>query len=440
MKKDTVCVISLGCPKNLVDTEHLIYQITKLGLKIEPDPTKAEKVLINTCGFIEDAVRESIQVILNTVQNRQYLNSRGLLVYGCMVQRYGKALKALLPEVEAWFGVGQVQKLLSHLQGKPINGRLERPRPLDYLNQRVICTPPHTAYLKVAEGCNNACSFCIIPKIRGRLRSYPIKDLVEETKRILGERDLKELVLIAQDLTQYGMDLGLDKGLIRLLENLLKLEGPPWIRLMYLNPWGVESELLSLLEREHRICPYLDLPIQHINDSILRLMGRSGKEAILKLLHSIRSLKREIAIRTTLMVGFPTETDQQFEELYDFVTEYRFHHLGAFIYSPEKGTKAERLLPKVKRSIAKKRLKKIMSAQSKISKQLNERLIGKELEVLVEGAHPDTEHLLVGRTSTMAPEIDGQVIINRGVAKPGEFKVVRVTEAFEYDIVGEIVE
>ncbi|MFN3535626.1 MAG: MiaB/RimO family radical SAM methylthiotransferase, partial [Desulfatiglandales bacterium] len=311
--------------------------------------------------------------------------------------------------------------------------------PLDYLSSRIPATPPYMAYLKVSEGCDNKCTFCMIPKIRGRLRSYPLKDLVEEVRRLCGERDLKEIILIAQDLTQYGKDLGIESGLIRLLEELLRLNGPPWIRLMYLNPWGIEKGLISLIESEERLCPYLDLPIQHIDDSVLTLMGRGGAKRVLEVLDLLRSTTRRVAIRTTLMVGFPTERDSSFKKLCDLVKRYRFDHLGAFIYSPEKGTKAARFTPRVRRDTAQRRYLKLMDLQREVSRISNESLLGCEVEVLVEGAHPESEDLLVGRTPFMAPEIDGSVLINRGFARAGEFKRVKITEAYDYDLVGEIV-
>ena len=441
MKRDKISVISLGCPKNLVDTEHLVHLLQKNDFELTPEPQGSNTVIINTCGFVREAVKEAIEHILAVAQLKQD-GLRRLVVYGCMVQRYGKSLKGVLPEVDAWFGVGRVQELIHYLKAQELQEMpcVKRPVPLPYLGQRLICTPFPMAYLKVAEGCDNRCSFCLIPKLRGRTRSYPIQELVEETKRLWEEKGVQEINLVSQDLTQYGSDLGLSQGLVRLLEALLKLEGPPWIRLMYMSPWGITQELASLFQTEERLCPYVDMPIQHIHPRILSLMHRPGPEVIKRAIELLRCGNREIAIRTTLMVGFPTESEEEFEDLYQFVRETRFMHLGVFIYSAEKGTRAERIRPRVKASVAKERRDELLRFQRSLSLEMNRRLIGQEIMTLVEGPHPETELLLVGRASFMAPEIDGQIIINKGHANLGQIAKVRITEAYEYDLVGEIVE
>ena len=441
MKQEKISVISLGCPKNLVDTEHLVYLLKKNDFELTPDPEGSHTVIINTCGFLRDAVKEAIEHILAAAQLKQNGLKR-LVVYGCMVQRYGKSLKSLLPEVDAWFGVGRAQELIQYLkvQRPQEIPCVKRPMPLSYLGERVLCTPPYMAYLKVAEGCDNKCSFCLIPKLRGRARSYPIHELVQETKRLWEEKGIQELVLISQDLSQYGNDLGLSNGLVRLIEALLKLNGPPWIRLMYMSPWGVTEELAKLLQTEERLCPYVDMPIQHIHPRILSLMERPGPESIKKAIEFLRNGVRDIAIRTTLMVGFPTESQGEFEDLYKFVEEVKFRYMGVFVYSPEKGTRAERIKPRVKVGLAKRRRNELLRLQKAISLQINRKLIGHEIMTLIEGPHPETDLLLVGRASFMAPEIDGQIIINKGYANIGQIVKVRITEAYEYDLVGEIVE
>ncbi len=437
-----VAIISLGCPKNLVDSEHLSWLLASQGLHLVLDPKEASIVIVNTCGFIEDAVKEALDIILELGQKKQSKAIETLIVAGCMVQRYGFKLKALLPEVDHFVGVGGL-KLIPGLLAMPQRGPkeffIQGPGPEPYLGKRLISTPGHFAYLKIAEGCSSRCTYCMIPKIRGRHRSYPLEGLVKEARR-LASLGVKELILVAQDLTAYGSDLGFSNGLVQLLKALVSIRGLQWIRLMYCNPWSVSEELISLMEDEPKICGYIDMPIQHISAKILSKMGRPGPSSVFKTLERLRSLKRDIAIRTTLMVGFPGEDERDFQALYQFVKDVEFDHLGVFMYSDEKGTKAQRMGDKVPRAVARKRMDELMGLQAKISLFKNLKRIGKEFPVMIEGTHRETEMLLVGRGEWMAPEIDGEIIINKGEGKIGEIQPVIITEAYEYDLIGELLD
>ena len=448
MKKPNkkILLISLGCAKNLVDSENMLGILDKAGYRVVSDVKEARVAIINTCGFVQQAVEESIDTILEMAAHRREGTLERLIVTGCFVQRYGYKLRREIHEVDAWLGTGEFRRILEILeQGSP--GHAPMPAPMligrptylaDHTVPRVMTTPPYTAYVKIAEGCSHTCSYCTIPSLRGPFRSRTSESLVSEVKG-MAEAGVKEINLVAQDTTMYGTDLEDGVRLEDLLERLLAVEGIAWIRILYSHPLRISDRLLDLIAAEERICPYLDVPLQHVNREILSRMGRAfGREGPRRLIERIRACPRPISIRTTFMVGFPGETDRRFRELYDFVEWAEFDHLGVFIYSPEKGTRAALLRQGVKGDVAQERRDAVMGLQSKIAGKKNQRLKGKTLPVLVEGFSPETDLLLRGRTAFMAPDVDGQVLINRGQAVVGAIQPVTIREAHAYDLIGEI--
>jgi ribosomal protein S12 methylthiotransferase len=438
--RGNVFVVSLGCAKNLVDSEHMLGMLSSAGFNLCGDIDQAEVAVINTCGFIEPAVQEAIDTILEVAGRKKEGRLKRLIVTGCLFQRYGYKIRREMPEVDAWLGTSELHRIVETIENpEGPSVHISRPCGPPLSDQpRLRTTPFYSAYMKISEGCSNHCTYCTIPAIRGPLRSRSIESLVSEAE-LMRDEGVKEINLIAQDTTEYGRDLYGGGSLEDLLEALLEVEGIPWIRALYSNPAGVTNRLLDLLEAEDRLCPYLDIPVQHVNSLILSLMGRPYDKAFLEdLISNIRSRRRKISLRTTVMVGFPGETQQLFEELEAFVVRNRFDYLGSFPYSPEKGTASERLTGRVAPGTARKRLKRIMYRQAKISLALNRGLIGSCREVLVEGASDDTDLLLKGRTAAMAPDVDVQVLINKGSARVGEFYPVIITDAHPYDLIGEV--
>ncbi|MBS3906654.1 MAG: 30S ribosomal protein S12 methylthiotransferase RimO [Syntrophaceae bacterium] len=438
--KETVCLVSLGCPKNLVDSEVILGLLSKEGHPLTTDPSKGDILIVNTCSFIKDAAQEAIETILRLAPYKREGRCRLLIVSGCLPQRYGRILEKELPEVDLFIGTGSFQripKLIS--QGGKRKSFLSGQTFL-YNDQtpRILSTPPSTAYLKIAEGCSRTCTFCTVPKIRGPYRSRTIRSIMKEAER-LADQGVKELILIAQDTTAYGKDLRDGTSLERLLKGLIRVEGFRWIRILYAYPKPARftESLLELIGREEKICPYLDLPIQHIDDEILRRMGRRSKgQEIRDLIQKIRTSVPGIALRTSLIVGFPGESESQFKALLHFVEEAQFDHLGAFKYSPEEGTPAFRLSNPVHEDVKEERLRILMETQKKISLKKYRRLVGRKMEVLVEGA--DSEKMtLIGRIQTQAPEIDGCVFL-KGKAQPGDWVEALITQAQPYDLIGEI--
>jgi ribosomal protein S12 methylthiotransferase len=441
--KKKVFLISLGCAKNLVDSENILGLLKEKDFIIGSSLEEAEIAIVNTCGFIQSAVEESVDTILEIASLKGRYKLENLFVVGCLVQRYGYKLRKEIPEVDGWLGTGEIHRIADLLGGKSNRSPsffINKPNYLaDHTIPRVQTTPFYSAYLKISEGCPHRCSYCTIPSLRGPFRSRDVDSLIVEARRMAGH-GVKEINLVSQDTTMYGSDLREDIHLEDLLERLLVIDGIRWIRLLYCHPLRISDYLLELLEREEAICPYLDVPIQHINEDILRAMGRPFKgENMRQLLERITSLTRPISLRTTLMVGFPGETDDIFDELYDFVKMAEFDHLGVFIFSPEKGTPAARLKDAPERKVAEKRLEAIMSLQAEISKERNQRMVGDTMQVLVEGFSPETDLLLQGRAATMAPDVDGQVLISKGHGEVGEIVQVLITEAHTYDLVGEII-
>jgi ribosomal protein S12 methylthiotransferase len=435
-----VFLINLGCAKNLVDSEHILGLIKEEGYDITDDPSDAEIAIVNTCAFIRPAVEESIDTILGLASLKEKGSLRLLVVAGCFVQRYGRKLLRQIPEVDGWLGTGQIYRIGEVLRATEDSSPiilLDRPRFLaDHRSPRVQTTPFYSAFLKIAEGCSHPCSFCIVPSLRGPFRSRTVGSLFIEAQKMV-ERGVREINLVAQDTSWYGHDLDPPRTLEDLLEELLTISGLKWLRILYAHPYHVTERLLGLIHSEEVLCPYLDVPIQHVNPDILKAMGRPlNSESIPQLIQRIRKGSRKIALRTTVMIGFPGETEERFRELCDFIKEARFDRLGVFPFSPEKGTPAARLKDGIPQEMVKSRIEEVMKIQAENSRKLNEELVGKTVPVLVEGLHPETELLLSGRTATMAPEVDGQVLINEGSATVGEIVPVRITEAHTYDLVG----
>ncbi len=434
-----VGIISLGCAKNRVDSEILLGELERSGHEITPELERAETVIVNTCGFIDEARRESIDAILE-IAARKGRGVGRLLVAGCMVNQYGEELQREIPEIDGFVSLDDLRKIERVVQ---LGGGAPPPAPahlvFDHTAPRRLTTRGY-AYLKVAEGCDNPCTFCAIPQWRGRFRSRTLESLVTEA-RALEAAGIQELCLIAQDTTRYGEDLAYGRhGLARLAETLLAGTGFRWIRFLYAYPTTLDEELLRLMGHEERLVSYLDIPLQHSHPAILRAMRRGGSaERYLRLLDRARVLAPDIFLRTTFIVGFPGETEERFEHLLEFVRRAEFDHLGAFVYSPEPGTPAAELPDPVPAAIARRRHRKLLAVQSPIALARRRALVGRRLQVLVEGVCQETEHLLEGRHAGMAPEIDGRLLINDGSAPPASFAEVEITDAFATDLVGRVV-
>jgi ribosomal protein S12 methylthiotransferase len=439
--KEKVCVISLGCAKNLVDSEHILGWLSEKKYPLAGGLEQADIAVINTCGFLQSAVEEAVRTILEVSERKRKGQLRKLYVVGCLVQRYGYKLGKEMPEVDGWAGPGEIHRITELLQERRRATSpffINRPTFLpDHRTPRVQSTPPYSAYLKIAEGCSHRCSFCIIPQLRGPLRSRNLESLVEETVQMV-EAGVREVNLIAQDTTMYGRDLGEGYGLEDLVENLVQIRGISWIRILYSHPERITDRLLELMAPPSALCPYLDIPIQHVDPGILKAMGRGMDEVkVRKLIGKIRSRNERISLRTTVMVGFPGETEAAFKRLMGFVKEAEFDHLGAFAFSPEKGTAAGRMKNRVARSVAERRRDRIMRLQAKISKRKNEARIGEVHQVLIESAGQEKDSPSSGRTVFMAPEVDGQVLIRGFVPEIGRIVPLRITGAETYDLVGE---
>ncbi len=438
---------SLGCPKNFVDTEVICGILRENGYQINGKIDNSDIVIINTCSFIRDAVEESIEEILNLVKLKKEGKIKHIIVTGCLPQRYkDDNLSQELPEVDAFLGTGdllEIDKVIKNiLQGEQSYKVSPKPNFLyNHNTPRTILTSQHYAYIKISEGCQNNCSYCLIPKLRGNHRSRKLEDIIEEVKRLSEKQNLSEIVLIGQDTTLYGTDLYGEYKLAELLKklSLLKLNNLKWIRLLYTHPVHYNDELIEVVASYPKICSYLDLPLQHISDKILRRMNRPiEKSKVISLINKLRDRIPNLTLRTTFIVGFPGETDKDFEELLSFVKEFRFERLGAFIFSREEGTSAYDFPQQIPVRIKKERLKELMLTQQSISKEINSSYVGKEVEVLVDEIQSGIPKIAIGRTKGDAPEIDGKVVIKGDKAIVGKFIKVKVTEASEYDLVGEI--
>jgi len=424
----TVNILTLGCSKNLVDSEHLLAQFRASGYKVLHNAyeASAEIVIINTCGFILDAKEESVETILSYIEEKKRGNIQKLFVMGCLSERYREDLTKEMPEVDGFFGVWEMPAIL-----EAMGNRLDK----QLIHERELTTPSHYAYLKVSEGCNRSCAFCAIPGIRGTQQSISIEDLMEESKGLV-KKGVKELILIAQDLTNYGIDLYDKRALPALLRELLKIKDLEWIRLHYAYPTGFPEEVIDLMASEEKICNYMDIPIQHVNNEILTAMGRGHKrERLEQLLQKFRKQIPDVALRTTVLTGFPGETDQAFTELLDFIREFRFERLGVFPYSHEEDTPAYRNFEDdVPGQVKSYRAGAIMELQQEISLQLNEEKIGKTFKVLIDRRE---EGYFVGRTQYDSPEVDNEVLVaDNEPLFIGHFYQVKISSAGEFDLYG----
>jgi ribosomal protein S12 methylthiotransferase len=442
----TLYFASLGCSKNLVDAQVMLGNLGMAGLNVVTDPEKAEVIVVNTCAFVDSAKDESISTILEMTdfKDPQKGKCQALVVSGCLGQRYSKELEAEMPEVDLFIGTGEYNKIAHFLKAfeeGALNQKsfVEIPRYIHTeFDPRINTSPGYMAYLKVSEGCNRNCTFCIIPTLRGRLRSRSVQSLVKEAENLVAQ-GVKEINIISQDLSDYGVDLGEGQDLLNLLEGLEKIPDLVWIRLFYYYPENLSDQIMEQIRNSQKICHYLDMPVQHFSDKILKKMNRktTGHEINLKI-DRLRKYIPDIVLRTSVIVGFPGETEEDFENLLAGIKRNEFDHLGVFRYSDEEGTAALRLKDKIPQDIIEKRFKKVYDLQKKIVRKKNKKLIGKTLRVLVEGPHEETGMLLQGRYQGQGPDIDGKVIINDGVVSSGQFVNVLIEDAFDYDLVGGI--
>ena len=437
-----VLFISLGCDKNLVDSEVMIGLLADKGYQMTDDETRADVIVINTCCFIHDAKEESIQTILEMAEYKKTGTLKALIVTGCLAQRYQEEILEEIPEVDEVLGTTSYDKIVDAIQ-EALEGKSGvRIEDIDALplpdTKRLVTTGGHFAYLKIAEGCDKYCTYCIIPKIRGNYRSVPMERLVKEA-RDLAEDGVKELILVAQETTIYGTDLYGEKSLHRLLRELCKIDGIRWIRILYCYPEEIDDHLIQVMKEEPKICHYLDLPIQHASTEILRRMGRrTSREDLEEIIGKLRREIPDIAIRTTLITGFPGETKEQHEELMDFVDQMEFDRLGVFTYSPEEGTPAAQMEDQIPEEVKEDRQAELMELQQEIAFDLAEDMIGREVLVMIEGKVAD-ENAYVGRTYKDAPNVDGLIFVNTDEElMSGDFARVKVTGAAEYDLIGEL--
>lgn len=439
----TLHIVTLGCAKNRVDSEVMLGTLLKRGYQLVEQPEQADVIVVNTCAFISAAKEESVQTILQLAEFKAKGRCTTLIASGCLAQRYADELGKELPEVDHFVGTGayaQVGDLLA-AEAAPRAVITDPDYVHDARTPRVNSMPSWTSFLKVSEGCDNACAFCIIPKLRGSQRSRPIEDVVAEVRR-LARQGCIEFNVIAQDLTAYGQDLPGRPKLAELLRELVKVKGPRWFRLHYAYPRDLSDELIEVIAGEEKIVKYLDMPIQHASDRLLRSMRR-GRNArfITDLLAKLRERVPGIVLRTSLITGLPGETEEDFELLKEFVRTQRFERMGCFEFSPEEGTAAAKMEGQVPPKVAGRRRREIMAIQRRINREQNRALIGQRLQVLVEGVSAETDLLLAGRhAGQSAEQIDGITYINEGVASPGEIVTVEVTQATDYDVVGGIVE
>ena len=439
MNKYKVGMISLGCDKNRVDSELMLGSINK-HYGITNDPKEADIIIVNTCGFIEKAKQESIDTILEMAEYKQKHKCKMLIATGCLTQRYGDELMEAMPEIDILMGVNDYMKI--HKLIMEFIKEEKRIKAADYSDEninegvRLLTTDKHTAYVRIAEGCDNFCTYCIIPKIRGKFRSRKIENIIEEVK-LLGESGVKEVILIAQDLTFYGMDIYNEKNLHKLIQEISKVEGIEWIRLLYCYPEEITEELIDEIENNPKVVKYLDLPIQHISDNILKLMARrTDKKTITNKIKRLREKVPGIVLRTSLIVGFPGETEENFEELKEFLQEYKLDNVGVFKYSREEGTPAATMDNQIEEETKETRERELMLHQKNVAQELNKLKMGRIYDTIIEGIKGK---YFIGRNSEMAPEIDGILYVNKkeGI-KIGDIVKVKVTETLEYDLVGDV--
>lgn len=438
-------LISLGCSKNLVDSENFIgILVNKKGFEVTSELSEADIIIVNTCGFIGDAKKESIETILEVSELKETGNLKKLIVTGCLAQRYSEEILKELPEVDAVIGTGEIDKIEKVVDEILNDKKAVETSSMSFLananTDRILTTASHTAYLKISEGCDRRCTYCIIPQLRGRLRSRTIEDILVEANNLV-KSGVRELNLLAQETTEYGIDLYKEKSLAKLMKELVKIEDLKWVRTYYMYPDSVTDELIQVMKTEDKICKYFDIPIQHVSDSILQNMGRAKTGAHLKdILYRIRKEIPNATFRTSVIVGFPGETQEDFEELRDFLEEFQFDYVGVFKYSREEDTKAYDMANQVPEEIKEERWVELTNLQSRIAENKNRAMLGQTVEVMIDGVSSESEYLLEGRTKGQALEIDGKVLTNDGTAKPGEIVKVKLEQNFDYDFIGPIVE
>ena len=434
--------VSLGCDKNLVDSEEMLGLLTRKGFEIVDDETLAEVIIINTCCFINDAKEESVNTILEMAEYKKAGSCKTLIVTGCMAQRYKNEITEEVPEVDAVLGTTSYEDIYRAIQEAVDGKQFQEFKSIDYLpeslGRRVLTTGGHFGYLKIAEGCDKHCTYCIIPKLRGKFRSVPMERLLTQARE-MAEEGVKELILVAQETTVYGTDIYGKKSLHVLLKELCKISGIRWIRVLYCYPEEIYDELIQTMKEEKKICHYLDLPIQHASDRILKRMGRRTTRAeLVDIVNKLRGEIPDIVLRTTLITGFPGETEEDHEELMEFVDEMEFDRLGVFTYSPEEDTPAAGMPDQIPEEIKEERRDEIMELQQEISYDKGTDRIGQELLVMIEGKVAD-ESAYIGRTYGDAPKVDGYIFVQTGeLLMTGDFAKVRVTGALEYDLIGEL--
>lgn len=443
---------SLGCSKNLVDSQVMLGHLGLDGFKVGQDPKDAEVIIVNTCSFVEAAKTESIETVLELAENKKTGNCKALVMSGCMAQRYWGELEDSMPEVDMFIGTGEYHKIVPLLKAFE-EGKLEKRSFVEIpkyihteFDPRMNTNPFYMAWLKISEGCNRNCTFCIIPTIRGRLRSRSVDSLVTETKKLV-ETGVREINLISQDFSDFGSDFegfervdGKNTHLYEMLSKVQDVDGVDWMRIFYFYPDDLTEDVMDLMASSSKICKYLDMPVQHFSDKVLRRMNRRiTGDIIHSKVQKLREKIPGIVLRTSIIVGFPGETEEDFQTLLEGVKKARFNHLGVFKYSDEDGTPALRLKDKVDQEVIDERFEILYETQKEIARELNEEYIGKTIDVLVEGAHEETHLLLQGRHQGQAPDIDGKVIINDGMAKAGDIVKVKISEVLDYDLVGQII-
>src|SRR4030095_6384065 len=447
-KAPRIGFVSLGCPKNLVDSEVMLGTLARQGYTITPDKEEADVLVVNTCGFIDHAKQESIETILEMAEMKNSGNCKKLVVAGCLAERYRADIQKEIPEIDFVFGPDELGRILEAVRLE--DDAADTMISIDALYTstevptipRVLTTPGHMAYLKISEGCDHVCTFCAIPGFRARFRSRAVQDLVAETNR-LADQGVREVILVSQDTMAYGKDLGITDGITTLLRQLARIEGLKWVRFLYCYPNTVTENLVRLVSEEERLCKYFDIPYQHASKDVLDRMRRGGNRDVYeRQIENIRKWNPDAGLRTSFITGFPGESEDDFKEILTFMRNAAFDNVGVFLYSDEEGTGAFDLDGKVARRTAVRRRNQVMKTQAGISKKKLRKMVGRRVEVLLEGASDESELLLKGRMETQAPDIDGHVLINDTGEQPvrnGEFYQVEITESLEYDVIGRIV-
>ena len=441
MKK--IGMVSLGCPKNTVDSERVLGDLVSSGFSLTPNEEDAEVIIVNTCGFIESAKKESIDTILEMAQHKTEGKCQQLIVTGCLAERYSQELLDEIPEIDHMLGVGQYPQLKNIIADADPLSKNHVATPAEYYESytdRLLTTAFYTAYLKISEGCSNRCAFCIIPKMRGPMRSRSPESILAEAEH-LARKGVKEFNLISQDTTMYGFDLGMKDGLVRILREMVKVEGVEWIRLLYCYPTFLNSEMIECIASEPKVCRYIDVPLQHTHDEMLKSMKRQETEGgVRKMLDEVRLKIPDVALRTTFITGFPGETEVHFQHMVRFLCEMEFDHVGIFTYSDEEGTTAYDYPGRIPQEVKEERKNILMEFQKDIALRKNRERLGKVEPVLVEGFDPQENYLMTGRLTSQAPDIDGQVLLEKCEAEPGQIISAEIKQVADYDLIAEPVQ